>query len=162
MYRVLALILLVLTPVLSTRGKEGPDSTKRIGVAAIPIIDYDPTFGVNLGVVTQAFYKLNPADTISPTSSTGIFGIYTFNNTFFLGAYQKFHLAEDSWRILLAGGLGSVNFQYWQELPIVGGSFIGFNTEATFAALRVERKVYDQLYAGINAVSYTHLTLPTN
>ena len=116
----------------------------------VPIIDYDPTFSVNLGVVAQAFYKLSPADTISPSSSTGVFGMYTFNGTYFLGAFQKFHIAEDRWRIMLAGGLGRVNFQYWQEIPVTGGNFVGFNTVMTFAAARVERKILDQLYAGIN------------
>ena len=152
MRRVLALISLVLLPVTGIRSQDGPDSTKRVGMAVVPIIDYDPTFSASLGVVAQAFYKLSPADTISPSSSTGIFGIYTFNGTYFLGAFQKFHIAEDRWRVLLAGGLGSVNFQYWQELPVAGGSFIGFNTEATIAAVRAERKVFDQLYAGVSAV----------
>jgi hypothetical protein len=152
MRRVLILISLILLPVIGIRSQDEGDSTKRMGVAVVPIIDYDPTFSVNLGVVAQAFYKLSPADTISPSSSTGVLGMYTFNGTYFLGAFQKFHIAEDRWRILLAGGFGSVNFQYWQELPIVGGSFIGFNTEATFAAARAERKIFDHLYAGVSAV----------
>lgn len=158
MQRVLALYLLVLMPTLTIRGQEGPDSTKRLGVAAIPIIDYDPTFSLNLGAVAQAFYTLNPEDTVSPVSSTGVFGLYTFNGTFFLGAFQKFHLAEDRWRVLIAGGLGSVNFQYWQDLPFVGGTFIGFNTEATFGAVRVERMVADHLYAGVSGVYATTRT----
>ena len=152
MHRVPALCFLVLMPMLTIRGQEGPDSTKRIGVAAIPLIDYDPTFSATLGVVVQAFYQLDRQDTISPSSSTGAFGIYTFNGTYFLGAFQKFHMAEDRWRILMAGGHGNVNFQFWQELPLVGGTFIGFNTEATFAAVRVERAVFNNLYVGLNGV----------
>jgi hypothetical protein len=121
-------------------------------VAVVPIIDYDPTFSLSVGGVGQLFYSLNPADTVSPSSSTGMFGMYAFNGTSFLAAFQRFYIDEDRWRILLAGGYGSVNFQFWQELPIVGGSFIGFNTKATFAAARVERKVIDRLYFGINGV----------
>ena len=158
MRRVLILLLLFLFQVIATWGQDGQDSSKRIGVAVVPIIDYNTTFSLSLGAVGQAFYKLNPDDTISPSSSTGIFGIYTLNSTYFLGAFQKIHMAEDRWRILLAGGLGSVNFQYWQELPIEGGSFIGFNTEAKFAAARVERKVFDMLYAGASLVYASTLT----
>ena len=152
MRKILLLIVLILLPLVTIGGQDGSDSTKRIGVAVVPIIDYDPTFSVKLGLVAQAFYKLSPNDSISPSSSTGVFGMYAFNGTYFLGAFQKFHIAEDRWRVLLAGGLGNVNFQYWQEFPIVGGSFIGFNTNATFAAARVEREILDDLYAGINGV----------
>ena len=99
MQRVLAFISLVLLSVSTIQSQDRPDSTKRIGVAAIPIIDYDPTFSLRVGTVGQLFYKLNEKDTISPSSSTGIMGFYSFNGSLFVSAFQKLYLAEDRWRI---------------------------------------------------------------
>lgn len=81
--------------------------------------------------------------------------MYTTNNTYFAAAFQQFYLREDNWRIMLAAGLGNINFQYWQELPVIGGGFIGFSTKANFAMTKIERRVYKKLYAGINA-TYTY------
>ena len=125
------------------------DSIKSVSLAAIPIVDYDPSFGVTFGALGQIFYKLDKADTISPSSSTGVFGMYTANKTYFAAAFQRFYIKEDMWRIMLAAGLGNINFQYWQELPGIGGDFIGFTTKATFAMARVEHQFYRNLYAGI-------------
>jgi hypothetical protein len=128
------------------------DSTKNVNVAAVPVINYDRALGGSFGILAQVFYKLNPEDTVSPSSSSGIFGMYTTNKTYFAAAFQKLYFDEDNWRVMAALGLGSINYQYWQELPVVGGDFIGFNTEATFALGRIERRVYKKLYAGINGI----------
>lgn len=128
------------------------DTTKTTSFAAIPVINYDPSTGLTLGAMTQLFYKTNKQDTISPSSSTGLFGMYTTNNSYFFSAFEQLYFKKDTWRILGAIGFGSINYQYWQQIPIIGGSFIGFNTEATFAALRVERKLYKKLYGGINTI----------
>ncbi len=60
--------------------------------------------------------------------------------------------------------MGNINFQYWQDLPVTGGTFIGFSTEAAFAALRVERQVYRKLYLGVSgalARATTTYDIPT-
>ncbi|WP_321372872.1 BamA/TamA family outer membrane protein [uncultured Draconibacterium sp.] len=146
------ILLLLLQLCNFTFAIEKQDSLKKVSYAAIPIIDYDKTFGLSGGALVQAFYKLNQNDTISPSSSTGIFGIYSTNNTFFTAAFQQMYFNEDRWRVMMAGGFGNINFQYWQEIPVSEGVFIGFNTKATFTLLRVERKIFDQLYIGVNGI----------
>jgi len=128
------------------------DSTKKVNWAAVPILTYSNTTGLGFGALTQAFYKVNPKDTISPTSSTGMTGLYTTNKTFFYAAFQRLYLNQDKWRLLMAAGGGNINFQYWQELGDLNGIFIGFNTRVNFVVARAERKVFNQLYAGLNAV----------
>jgi hypothetical protein len=148
----LILISTLVCYTISVSGQFKSDSARHVNFAAIPFINYDKTFGLNLGALGQMFYKLNSRDTISPSSSTGVLGMYTTNATYFAGAYQRMYFKEDTWRMMAAAGLGNINFQYWQELPIIGGGFIGFNTEAKFAMVRVERRVYKNLYAGINSI----------
>jgi len=152
--------LLFTTFVLSAQFKQ--DSTKKVNYAAIPVVNYSKTLGFSLGVMTQAYYNLNPNDSISPSSSTGLFGMYTTNHTYFAAGFQRLYINEDRWRVLFATGLGNINYQFWQELP-VGGGYIGFGTKATFAMARIERKVYKKLYFGINGVlstAETYFDLP--
>lgn len=134
------------------------DTTKRINYAAIPMLNYDPQLGLNLGFMAQMYYKVNLKDTISPSSSTGMFGMYTTNKTHFLGFFQKLYLKEDTWRFMFAAGSGTMNFQFWQDIPIIGGQFIDFSTDALFVMFRPERKIYKQLYAGL---SFTYAKVKT-
>jgi len=128
------------------------DTTKKVNFAAIPMINYSNTLGASFGLIGQMFYKANKNDTISPSSSTGMMGIYTTNKSYFGMAYQRLYLNEDRWRIILAAGFGNFNYQYWQELPNIGGGFIDFGTGANFALVRAERKVIGKLYAGLNGI----------
>lgn len=148
-YYITALFTLLL---LSLYSQEESDTVKAVKFAAIPLVNYSNTTGASFGVLGQMYYKVNQNDTVSPTSSTGVFGIYTTNHTYFAAAFQRLYLKEDNWRIMLAAGLGNINFQYWQELPIIGGDFISFSTKATFAMLIVERRIYKKLYFGISSV----------
>ncbi len=134
------------------------DTSKRVNFAAIPMINYNQTFGFSAGAMGQMYYKLNKKDTISPSSSTGVFGIYTTNKTYFAAAFQKLYINEDKWRLTMAAGFGNLNFQYWQEFGNFGGGFIDFGTSATFSMIKAERKVYKQLYVGL---SYTYSNATT-
>ena len=127
------------------------EDTKNVKWAGIPYFNYNNTIGFTFGALGRAFYSANRADTISPSSSTGIFGMYTTNKTYFAFAFQQLYLDEDNWRMKFAAGLGNLNFQYWQTLPVSEGVFIGFGTNSTFAMAQVERRIYDKLYGGINA-----------
>jgi len=134
------------------------DSIKKINFAGIPVVNYSNAIGLSVGAMGQIFYKVSARDTISPTSSTGVFAMYSTNDTFFAAVFQKLYLNEDRWRLMFGAGLGNINYQYWQEIPIVGGDFIGFNTKAKFAMLKVERKIFGKLYGGVRGVLSTSKT----
>jgi hemolysin activation/secretion protein len=125
------------------------DTTKNRSLAAIPILNYSNTLGAGIGLMGQMFYKVNKNDTISPSSSTGIVGIYYTNNSYLGMAFQRLYLKEDRWRLMLAAGLGNFNYQYWQEIGQNYGTFIDFSTGAPFAMARIERQVYNRLYFGV-------------
>jgi hypothetical protein len=128
------------------------DSTRKINLAAIPVINYSNTIGASFGILASTFYKINDKDTLSPSSSTGVFGMYSTNNTYFLAGFQQLYLNEDSWRITAAAGTGNANAQYWQEIPLLGGMFIGFGAKANFAMLKIDRKIFNNFYVGINGI----------
>ena len=143
-------LISLLNITLLSFGQFKQDTTKKVNFAAIPIVNYDPSLGLSFGILGQVFYKLNTNDTISPSSFTGVFGMYTSNKTYFGAAFQKLYINEDTWRILAAAGFGNINFQYWQDIPIIGGQFIGFSTEAIFGVVEVQRKLYNKLYGGVS------------
>lgn len=122
---------------------------KKINFAAMPVINYSNTTGLSIGAMGQMYYKVSKKDTLSPISSSGIFGMYTTNGTWFGALFQKLYLKEDRWRILGSFGSGNINNQYFQEIPNYGGGFVGFNTKADFAFIKVERKIIGKLYFGL-------------
>ena len=130
--------------------KKKEKAEKKVNFAAIPVVNYSNATGFSLGVMAQAFYNVSQKDTISPVSSSGVFGMYTTNGTWFGALFQRLYLNEDRWRIIAAAGGGNINYQYFQEIPIFGsGGFIGYNTRADFAMLKVERKIVGKFYFGV-------------
>ncbi len=127
------------------------DSTKKVKYAALPLLNYSSSIKLTLGVMTRAFYKINANDTISPTSSSAAIGLYSTNHSYFVGFFQRVYLNEDRWRLRAGFGQGTLNFQYWQEMEGMEGMFVGYGNTMTFAMAQAERKVYDQLYAGVKA-----------
>lgn len=143
-------ILALCIPSTFTYAQEESKPTKKINFAAVPVINYSNATGFSIGAMGQMFYKINKNDTISPVSSSGFFGSYTTNGTWFGALFQRFYINEDRWRIVAALGTGNINYQYYQEIPIFGGgAFIGFNTKADFAMIKVDRKLFGKLYVGV-------------
>jgi len=127
------------------------DSTKNFKFAGIPIINYNRTQGIVLGAFAAGYYKLNRNDTISPSSYTGIGGIYTEQKSYFLVLFQQLYFNEDRWRILAAAGLLDVNFQYYYENPSASvGNFVDYTTKSGFAVVQVQRHIIWRLYAGLS------------
>ena len=121
---------------------------KIFSIVPVPYINYSRTLEFAVFDITMAMYKLNPADTISPASITGLLGVYTTNDTWFGMFFQRFYLRQDNWRITAAGGFGSINFKFYLDAPLSG--FINYNTQANFLFGEVQRRVFKNLYAGIN------------
>lgn len=122
------------------------DTAKNFKFLPIPYLSYDRTLGASFGALPMAMYHLNKADTVSPASISGLLGMYTTNDTWFAMFFQKFYFNQDNWRIATAGGLGSVNFQFYLEAPLYG--YIDYNTKMDFFAIKAQRRIYNKLYAG--------------
>ena len=114
-YRALVILFFCMTSTF-TNAQEKEKSDKKVNFAAIPVVNYSNATGFSLGAMGQVFYKVSKTDTISPVSSSGIFGMYTTNGTWFGALFQRFYLNEDRWRVLAAVGTGNINYQYFQEI----------------------------------------------
>lgn len=122
----------------------------RAKLAAIPIPSYNESIGWSIGLAVAGYYRVNQADTISPESATALFGFYSENKTWVAGAFQKFHLDEDKWRLQFGGVYGEINFQTYAALPdwMGGGTFIDYSSDMTFALVQGSRLAWKRLYLG--------------
>jgi len=132
---------------------KGQDSTvtpkKRTGIAAIPLINYNRTQGIVVGALVSNFYKLNKEDTISPSSNTGIFGMYTEQKSYAVLGYSRFYFAEDRWRMTAAVGTLDINFQFFLEDPAAStGNFYDYSTKANLFVLQLQRNIFNRIYLG--------------
>ena len=123
----------------------------------IPYVNYDRSLGFSLGAIPMLMFNPSEKDTISPSSLVGGVGFWTTNKTWFVMGFGMFYLGEDNWRITTAGGLGSVNFQFYLDNPI--GGWIPYQSDADFFMLKLERKIHKVLYGG---VSYVFANVITN
>src|SRR6187549_3225111 len=121
----------------------GQDSTARkkqsSGIAAMPIINYNRTQGTIVGLLISKYYKLNKKDTISPTSNTGLFGIYTGEKSYVAMGFSRFYFKKDRWRVTAAVGTMDINFQFYLEDPTAStGNFYDYATKANLAVFQVQ------------------------
>jgi hypothetical protein len=124
----------------------------------IPYINYNRSIGLSLGALPMAMFNPVKEDTISPSSIAALLGMYSTNDTWFVMGFSALFLDEDNWRIIAAGGLGSVNFQFYLDNPI--DMWVPYNTQATFGFGQVQRRVYDKFYVGLSYI-YTELKTST-
>lgn len=122
----------------------------------VPYLNYDRSLGFMFGAVPLVMFNPVKKDTVSPSSLLGGVGIYTSNKTWFAMGFGMFHFDRDNWRVTSAGGTGTMHYQFF--LDFLSGIWIPYQAEATFAMVRVERRIYQNLYGGI---SYVHAGIVT-
>jgi outer membrane protein assembly factor BamA len=125
------------------------ESEKGFQVTGMPIIDYNRSTELKLGAIGMGFFPMSKGDTVSPASTVGLAGFYTTNKTWAGGGFARLFWSEDTYRLLSAIGLGSLNFQFYDDEVVPGGAFIDFNTGARFGYAEISRRVVSHFYAGV-------------
>jgi len=149
-------------PVLSqdstvSSSKAGIDRIEgNIKFLPIPYVNYNRSFGYQIGASPMILFNPVSKDTLSPSSLAGVIGIYSENKTWFLMGFSKLYFAEDNWRVIAVVGTGSYNFQFFLDSPI--NSWIPYNTKLNFIFGQVQRRIINELYAGISLI---HMNLKT-
>jgi outer membrane protein assembly factor BamA len=135
---------------------ENSDSTEvsfwkkhKVNLAAVPMINYDPSFELNMAALVNAFFRVSLTDTISPLSMAGAIVGYTTNKTWYWALYAKLYLNKDNYRVTIGYGDASVNFQYYDD---IGGDFIDYNSLHDLFFFEMQRRVYKRWYLGLKYV----------
>jgi outer membrane protein assembly factor BamA len=149
--RILVLSLGIVMFSIHGHGQLGGGDSKRIDgkvkFIPIPYLNYDRSMGFTVGAVPMLMFNPSEKDTISPSSLIGGVATYATSKTWFLMGFGMFYLSEDRWRITTAAGTGTVFFQFYLDNPAIG--WIPYESDATFAMVKVERRIYDKLYGGL-------------
>ena len=122
----------------------------------IPYFNYNRSIGATFGALPMVMFNPIKNDTLSPSSIAGLLGMYSTNKTWYFMGFTKMHFDEDNWRVALAGGLGSINFQFYIDNPI--DTWVPYNTANNFAVVELQRRAYKKLYVGM---SYIYLKFVT-
>src|SRR6187401_171536 len=132
------------------------DSTARkkqkSSIAVMPMINYNRTQGGIVGALVSKYYKLNKKDTISPSSNTGLFGMYTSEKSYAIMGFSRLYFKRDLWRVTAAVGTMDINFQFYLEDPTAStGNFYDYSTKANLLVLQVQRNIFRRIYFGPTA-----------
>ena len=139
-------------------GGKGARNEEDFTFLPLPYLSYDRSLGFQFGALPMAMYNLSKKDSISPSSISGGFAMYTTNKSYFLMQFNKLYFAEDKYRATLAGGKGDINFQFFLDSPIDIG-YVDFNTDATFFKVELQRRIVEDLYFGVNYVNIKTVTV---
>lgn len=141
---------LLLLASLAVAGSTSGPNGRGLRFAGVPIPSYNPSLGWGIGAMVSANYRLAPADTLSPPSTTMLFGFYAENRSWAYGLFQQVYLAENTWRGDLALGKAGINFQTYLEDPGgLGGGFLDYSTDNLFLRLRGYRALTAGLFLGL-------------
>jgi outer membrane protein assembly factor BamA len=136
-------------------GVEGNDAETagRTKLVPLPYVNYNRSIGWSFGALPLAMFNPVMQDTISPASLVGMVAMYTTNDSWMAMGFGKTFLAEDTWRIVAAGGKGSSNFQFYLDNPI--GTWVPYNTAADIAYLDMQRRIAKDVFGGVSYL-YMH------
>ena len=164
--RVLALLwsLFVATAAAQTTStelaNEALDMTDELDKAAtdrngsflgVPIPLSNPTIGTGLAFVGAYMYKLNPEDTDTPSSFTGIGGFYADSESWGVGLAQRLYLKEDRMRLLVSALTAEINYDFFGVGNEAGesGRSIPLTQELDGVSATYEYRVAGDLFAGL-------------
>jgi hypothetical protein len=86
---------------------------KESGFVPVPIPIGDPTVGYGLGVALLYLHPQRGNDTISPTSTTGLAGMYTETHSYFVALFQNSYWSADKYRFRWGLGYGQFNLDFY-------------------------------------------------
>jgi outer membrane protein assembly factor BamA len=148
-------ILIMAHPVsLSAQSGSSPQSGSRgridgdLSFLPLPYINYSRSLEFSFGLLPMAMFNPVPDDTLSPSSLAGLLGMYTTNKSWMAMGFSRLFFDRGNWRISMAGGSGSINFQFFADEPVNG--FIPYNASMDFVYILVQRRIIGQLYGGMH------------
>jgi len=130
---------------------------KNVDFNVMPFMSYNRNLKFMYGALPMAMYKLNPNDTISPKSLSGIAAMLTTNGSKFISLFNQFHFGEGKWRVHLVFATGNHFSQFYYDYGVPAG-FYDYETISTIVSGGFKRKVFKTLYAGLNYTFAHHST----
>lgn len=125
----------------------GGRASKDLGIVAMPIPMSNPAIGTGLGVAALALYT--PGGSARPWS-TGVGGLYTDNDSWGAGVFQRFYLGGDRVRVTGFAGTGEFNLKFYGIGQDAGdrGEFVPITQGGDFGLVQALLRIAGPLYIG--------------
>jgi hypothetical protein len=102
---------------VTSRAKDSEESAgvfkKERRFVPVPIPVSDPTIGTGLAVAGLYLHPRREGDTVSPTSISGVFGMYTDTDSWMAGVFHEGFYSEDRYRVRSTLGYGEFNLKFY-------------------------------------------------
>jgi len=142
-----ALLLPTVVPAQGVGDDKAGRIEGRYKIVPLPYVGYNRSIDLSVGALPMVMFNPVERDTISPSSVAGLLGMYATNGTWFGMGFTKMSFSEDRWRFTAAGGVGSIDFQFYLDNPVA--IWVPYNTRADFAYLGVQRQIIENVYGGV-------------
>jgi len=122
--------------------KEGAAVQKQKGSwVPVPIPVSNPTIGS--GLQFTLMYLHGETDSEIPNRTSGLIGMYTDNESWFVGGFHDGNFSDGKYRILTGAGYGSFNLKYFGvgEDSILRDHPLSYEFKGVAGLLRLQRKV---------------------
>jgi len=119
---------------------------------AVPIPILNPTLGAGVALAGISTFELEE-NSQSPRSTLALVGVFTDTDSWMLGAGGKAYFGEDRYRLTLAAGYGSFNFDYYgrNSDSVFFDRPLAFALEGSVLSGSGLVRISDNLYGGLSA-----------
>jgi hypothetical protein len=139
-------------PALSAGNAEGKSG--KPSFLAVPLPNSNPTLGTGLGAAGILFFRPSKTDTVSPSSTVGVGGMYFDTRSWAVAAGGKLILNEDRWRITAAFAGADLRYDLYGkgEEAASSGPAVAVRQKMSGGMAQVQMKLFGPIYGGLRYV----------
>ncbi len=121
---------------------------------AVPLPNSNPTLGTGLGAAGLLFFRPSKADTVSPSSTVALGGIYFDTRSWAVVAGGKLNLKEDRWRITAAFAGADLRYDLYAKGEEAASSEppVGVRQTLSGGMAQVQLRLFGRIYGGVRYV----------
>jgi len=122
---------------------------------AVPLPNSNPTLGTGLGAVGLLFFRPSKKDTVSPSSTAGLGGIYFFDSgSWAVAAGTRVILKEDLWRLTAAFAAADLRYDLYAKGADASSSEppVSVRQKLSGVMTQVQLRLFGRVYGGVRYV----------
>jgi len=121
---------------------------------AVPLPNSNPTLGTGLGAAGLLFFRPSKADTVSPSSTVGLGGIYFDTKSWAVAVGGKINLNEDRWRISAAFASADLRYDLYGKGAEASSSepAAGVRQKMSGGMAQAQLRLFGRIYGGLRYV----------
>lgn len=151
-------------PVPSLGSGEDAAKSGKPSFVAVPLPNSNPTLGTGLGAAGLLFFRPSKKDTVSPSSTLALGGMYFDTGSWAVALGGKVILKEDRWRISAAFAVADLRYDLYGEGAEAGASSdaVGVRQKTAGGFAQVQARLFGRFFGGVRYVlAQVNTTLTT-